>query len=103
MVIDDLPEDILINIFSRLPTKSVGKCRCVSRSWRTLHQIPSRSRKNSSTGYFIFYPPHTSFHLRQFLPPLLHRHRLHRRHRRRHHRFKKYQIAWLLGRYCLFL
>ncbi|KAL3627627.1 hypothetical protein CASFOL_028990 [Castilleja foliolosa] len=41
----DLPEDILINIFSRMPAKSVGKCWCLSRSWRTL----------LSTPYFIKY------------------------------------------------
>ncbi|KAL3617101.1 hypothetical protein CASFOL_039495 [Castilleja foliolosa] len=36
----DLPEDILIEIFSRMPAKSVGKCRCLSRSWRTLLSTP---------------------------------------------------------------
>lgn len=30
-----LPEDLLIEIFSRLPTKSVGRCRCLSRLWRS--------------------------------------------------------------------
>ncbi|KQK19609.1 hypothetical protein BRADI_1g49290v3 [Brachypodium distachyon] len=28
-----LPEETLVEIFSRLPAKSVGRCRCLSRSW----------------------------------------------------------------------
>ncbi|KAL8051519.1 hypothetical protein ABFX02_06G152000 [Erythranthe guttata] len=35
MAIPELPDDILIDIFSRLPSKSVGKCRCLSKPWRT--------------------------------------------------------------------
>ncbi|KAL3812865.1 hypothetical protein ACJIZ3_014133 [Penstemon smallii] len=31
-----LPQEILIDVFSRLPTKSIGKFRCLSKSWRTL-------------------------------------------------------------------
>ncbi|KAL3648734.1 hypothetical protein CASFOL_005137 [Castilleja foliolosa] len=31
-----LPEEILFNIFSRLPAKSVGKCRCLSKQWLDL-------------------------------------------------------------------
>ncbi|KAK6121253.1 hypothetical protein DH2020_045027 [Rehmannia glutinosa] len=41
MVTSDLPEEILIDIFSRLPTKSVGKCRCLAKTWRTLLSTPS--------------------------------------------------------------
>ncbi|KAL0415615.1 UNVERIFIED_CONTAM: F-box/kelch-repeat protein [Sesamum latifolium] len=29
-----LPQEILIEIFSRLPLKSVGKCRCLAKLWR---------------------------------------------------------------------
>ncbi|KAL7109369.1 hypothetical protein ACP275_06G171300 [Erythranthe tilingii] len=36
----DLPEEILLEIFSLLPAKSVGKCRCLSKSWRTLLSTP---------------------------------------------------------------
>ncbi|EYU33144.1 hypothetical protein MIMGU_mgv1a025616mg [Erythranthe guttata] len=35
MAIPELPHDIWIDIFSRLPLKSVGKCRCLSKPWRT--------------------------------------------------------------------
>ncbi|KAL3840676.1 hypothetical protein ACJIZ3_025267 [Penstemon smallii] len=36
MATPDLPQEILIEIFSRLPTKSVGKFKCLSKSWRGL-------------------------------------------------------------------
>ncbi|CAM0876636.1 unnamed protein product [Alopecurus aequalis] len=28
-----LPDDIVVNIFGRLPAKSAGQCRCLSRAW----------------------------------------------------------------------
>ncbi|KAL3648708.1 hypothetical protein CASFOL_005111 [Castilleja foliolosa] len=31
-----LPEEIMIDVFSRLPAKSVGKCRCLSKQWLDL-------------------------------------------------------------------
>ncbi|KAL1548477.1 F-box protein CPR1-like [Salvia divinorum] len=36
MATSDLPQEILIDIFSRLPAKSVGKCRCLAKTWQTL-------------------------------------------------------------------
>ncbi|KAL8518786.1 hypothetical protein ACS0TY_009951 [Phlomoides rotata] len=36
----DLPQEILIDIFSRLPPKAVGKCRCLTKPWRTLLSTP---------------------------------------------------------------
>ncbi|KAK4425839.1 F-box protein [Sesamum alatum] len=40
MELDDLPQEILINIFSRLPPKSVGKCRCLAKSYRDKLSTP---------------------------------------------------------------
>ncbi|XP_057772091.1 F-box/kelch-repeat protein At3g06240-like [Salvia miltiorrhiza] len=40
MATTDLPQEILIDIFSRLPAKSVGKCRCLAKTWRTLLSTP---------------------------------------------------------------
>ncbi|KAH6804419.1 hypothetical protein C2S51_032666 [Perilla frutescens var. frutescens] len=40
MAMPELPEEMLINIFSRLPVKSVGKCRCLATRWRTLLSTP---------------------------------------------------------------
>ncbi|KAL7123046.1 hypothetical protein ACP275_01G081200 [Erythranthe tilingii] len=36
MAISELPDEIMIDILSRLPAKSVGKSRCVSKPWRTI-------------------------------------------------------------------
>lgn len=36
----NLPEDIIVDILSRLPAKSVGQCRCLSKAWRTLLSEP---------------------------------------------------------------
>lgn len=36
----NLPEEIIIDILSRLPAKSVGRCRCVSKPWRALLSRP---------------------------------------------------------------
>ncbi|KAL8051735.1 hypothetical protein ABFX02_06G167400 [Erythranthe guttata] len=40
MANSDLPEEILLQIFSLLPAQSIGKCRCLSKSWRTLLSTP---------------------------------------------------------------
>ncbi|XP_042052670.1 F-box protein CPR1-like [Salvia splendens] len=40
MATSDLPQEILIDIFSRLPAKSVGKCRCLAKTWQTLLSSP---------------------------------------------------------------
>ncbi|KAK9741608.1 hypothetical protein RND81_03G117000 [Saponaria officinalis] len=31
-----IPQDLLVSILSRLPAKSIGRCRCVSKPWRCL-------------------------------------------------------------------
>lgn len=35
-----LPEDIIVNILSRLPAKSIGRFRCVSKPWQVLLSTP---------------------------------------------------------------
>ncbi|KAG7598833.1 F-box domain [Arabidopsis suecica] len=34
--VDSIPIDLFLEIFSRLPTKSVGRCRCVSKLWSSI-------------------------------------------------------------------
>ncbi|KAK4395562.1 F-box/kelch-repeat protein [Sesamum angolense] len=40
MEFGNLPQEILIEIFSRLPLKSVGKCRCLAKLWRQQLSTP---------------------------------------------------------------
>ncbi|KAK4395552.1 F-box/kelch-repeat protein [Sesamum angolense] len=40
MEVGDLPQEILIEIFSRLPVESVGKCRCLAKLWREQLSTP---------------------------------------------------------------
>lgn len=37
---DQLPEQILMDILLRVPAKTVGRCRCVSKPWRTILSTP---------------------------------------------------------------
>ncbi|KAL3648713.1 hypothetical protein CASFOL_005116 [Castilleja foliolosa] len=58
----DLPEEILIHIFSRLPAKSVGKLRSLSKTWRNLlstpHFIKSHlALQNTRNKSLILIPP----------------------------------------------
>ncbi|KAL3648717.1 hypothetical protein CASFOL_005120 [Castilleja foliolosa] len=57
----DLSNDILFEIFSRLPTISVGKFRCLSKTWRNLlstpHFIKSHlAREKARHQYLIIIP-----------------------------------------------
>ncbi|KAJ8442788.1 hypothetical protein Cgig2_016254 [Carnegiea gigantea] len=36
----NLPEEIIVDILSRLPARTVGQCRCVSKAWRGLLSQP---------------------------------------------------------------
>ncbi|KAK4425840.1 F-box/kelch-repeat protein [Sesamum alatum] len=60
----DLPREILIDIFSRLPPKSVGKCRCLAKIWRqqlsTPHFIKSHlTRKTRQENLILITPSHS--------------------------------------------
>ncbi|XP_071723090.1 F-box protein At3g07870-like [Rutidosis leptorrhynchoides] len=38
--IDDLPEDLLLDVFQRLPIKALGSCMCVKKKWRSIVKNP---------------------------------------------------------------
>ncbi|KAF3433265.1 hypothetical protein FNV43_RR24367 [Rhamnella rubrinervis] len=44
----ELPEDIIVDILRRLPVKSVGRFRCVSKTWRSLISDPNFVRTHLS-------------------------------------------------------
>nr|CAB3495671.1 unnamed protein product [Digitaria exilis]CAB3503872.1 unnamed protein product [Digitaria exilis] len=48
-VVTDLPKDLLVEIFSRVPYKSLCRCRCVSRSWHALCSDPDVVKKSPQT------------------------------------------------------
>nr|XP_043638139.1 F-box/kelch-repeat protein At3g06240-like [Erigeron canadensis] len=50
--VDDMPDDILCNILSRLPVKPmVGRCKCVSKRWNALISDPSFMMSRSPLIY----------------------------------------------------
>ncbi|KAK4425819.1 F-box protein CPR1 [Sesamum alatum] len=57
MELGDLPQEILIEIFSRLPPKSLGKCRCSAKLWLNLlstpHFIKSHLTRKTHQEYLI--------------------------------------------------
>ncbi|KAL3648707.1 hypothetical protein CASFOL_005110 [Castilleja foliolosa] len=59
----DLPEEILFNIFSRLPAKSIGKCRCLSKQWLNLLStkqfIKSHLARVKQENLILTTPSHT--------------------------------------------
>ncbi|KAL1219786.1 F-box protein [Cardamine amara subsp. amara] len=54
----DLPNDLIINILSRLPAKSIAKCRCVSKLWSSIFRRPRFNEffpiKSSASPRFMF-------------------------------------------------
>ncbi|KAL0414714.1 UNVERIFIED_CONTAM: F-box/kelch-repeat protein [Sesamum radiatum] len=66
MEASDLPQEILIDIFSRLPPKSVGKCRCLAKLWRKLLSTPqfikSHLTRKTHQEYLILITPSHSVH-----------------------------------------
>ncbi|KAK6161133.1 hypothetical protein DH2020_004514 [Rehmannia glutinosa] len=62
MLTPNLPQEILIEIFSWLPTKSVGKCRCLAKQWPTLLSTPQfikshLVRKPHQENLILITPP----------------------------------------------
>ncbi|KAL6658204.1 hypothetical protein ACP70R_003790 [Stipagrostis hirtigluma subsp. patula] len=55
-----LPDDILVEIFSRMPYRSLCRFKCVSPSWRTLCSDPELRKKAAQTlsGFFFFRRDH---------------------------------------------
>jgi F-box interacting protein len=47
----DLPEDLSMEILSRLPVKSLMRCKCVSKSWYALVTNPSFITKHLKTSH----------------------------------------------------
>ncbi|KAL0414710.1 UNVERIFIED_CONTAM: F-box protein CPR1 [Sesamum radiatum] len=61
MELGDLPQEILIEIFSWLPLKSVGKYRCLAKSWREQLSTPRfikshLTRKTHPENLLLFVP-----------------------------------------------
>ncbi|KAG0536514.1 hypothetical protein BDA96_03G070300 [Sorghum bicolor] len=54
-VVADLPDDILVDILSRLPIKSLCRCKLVSTRWRNLISHPEHSKKLAQTLAGFFY------------------------------------------------
>ena len=44
-VVPGLPDDPLVEILSRVPAKSVCRCKCVSMAWRDLIADPDNCKK----------------------------------------------------------
>ncbi|KAL5583254.1 hypothetical protein UlMin_015696 [Ulmus minor] len=72
-LVEDLPEDIVIAILSRLPVKSVVRCMCVCKKWSSLinanktHLINAHLQQSSATKLSII----VGFDIRLALPKLL--------------------------------
>lgn len=66
MVSSDLPEEILIDIFSRLPVKSVGQSRCLSKPWRDIlssrHFIKAHLNRKTHQQNLLLIDKSQSFH-----------------------------------------
>nr|XP_043615570.1 F-box protein CPR1-like isoform X2 [Erigeron canadensis] len=58
--IDDIPDAILCNIFSRLPAEPMGRCRCVSMHWNRLISDPSFMMSRSSRIFVSCSGPESS-------------------------------------------
>ncbi|KAF8722243.1 hypothetical protein HU200_022551 [Digitaria exilis] len=52
----DLTDDLIVEILSRLPVKSICRFKCVSRHWRGLISDPAHRKKLPQTLSGFFYP-----------------------------------------------
>ncbi|XP_010476927.1 PREDICTED: putative F-box protein At1g30930 [Camelina sativa] len=50
---DSLPDDLLIKILSKLPAKSIGRCRCVSKLWKSLALMRSGFHRDDFTDLYL--------------------------------------------------
>ncbi|XP_019094487.1 PREDICTED: putative F-box protein At1g30930 [Camelina sativa] len=50
---DSIPDELIIEIFSRLTTKSIARCRCVSKLWNSLAPIRSGFHRHDFTELFL--------------------------------------------------
>nr|GMC84430.1 F-box/kelch-repeat protein At3g06240-like [Ipomoea batatas] len=55
-----VPQEILLQILSKLPAKSLVRFKCVSKSWREIHSSPSFHPYNYFESHFYFC---TSVHI----------------------------------------
>jgi hypothetical protein len=53
--LDNLSDDVLANIFSYLPARSLCCCKCVCRSWRHVISHSYQCKKLSQTVVGFFY------------------------------------------------
>ncbi|KAL5579453.1 hypothetical protein UlMin_011895 [Ulmus minor] len=68
-LVDDIPDEILINILAKLPAKTLRRCMCVCKEWKSLivDHINTHLRQSSAIKYsIIFYGD-----LNDYLPKLL--------------------------------
>ncbi|OEL25973.1 hypothetical protein BAE44_0013003 [Dichanthelium oligosanthes] len=72
----NLPHDLVVEILSRLPAKSLCRFKCVSRSWRTLISDPAHRHRFAQTmsGFFFCHHdrPPCGFAGLSASPPLVH-------------------------------
>ncbi|CAN6304531.1 unnamed protein product [Urochloa humidicola] len=58
----DLTDDLIVEILSRLPVKSICQFKCVSRHWRGLISHPEHRKKLPQTLSGFFYPRYLPNH-----------------------------------------
>jgi hypothetical protein len=57
----DLTDDLIVEILSRLPPKSICRFKCVSWHWYGLITDPEHRKKTPQTLSDFFYPSHRSW------------------------------------------
>ncbi|CAD6266639.1 unnamed protein product [Miscanthus lutarioriparius] len=57
-----LPDELIVEILARLPAKSLCRCKCVSRAWRTLISDPDHRGRFAQTLSGLFFSRHRVSH-----------------------------------------